>query len=91
MTHAQSIQERDGVAVVVYTTSPCFGCNKTKQILDENKIRYTAVDVKSDPAAFEYVTETLGIREAPVVVAGDVIWSGLQPAKIAEHITKRAA
>jgi glutaredoxin-like protein NrdH len=95
MTHAQTIQERDNVAVVVYTTSPCFGCVKTKEKLDENGIEYTAVDVKSDEAAFLYVTETLNYRQMPVVVAstpaGEVVWSGLQPAMIREHITHRSA
>lgn len=94
MSHAQTIQERDGVAVVVYTTTPCFGCGKTKEKLDENDIEYTAVDVKADEGAFNYVTEELNFRRMPVVVVntpdGEVIWSGLQPQMIKKHITHRA-
>ena len=93
MTHAQEIQIRDGVAVVLYTKNDCFGCGKTKEKLDENSIFYTAVNVEEDAAAFHYVTEVLGYRQMPVVIAstpeGDVVWSGLQPAKIREHITHR--
>jgi len=93
MTHAQDIQTRDGVAVVLYSKNNCFGCTKTKEKLDEHHIFYTAVNVEEDAAAFHYVTEVLGIRQMPVVIAstpeGDEIWSGLQPAKIREHITHR--
>jgi len=87
------IQARDGVAVVIYTKNQCFGCTKTKEKLDENDIYYTAVNVEEDASAYHYVTEILGIRQMPVVIAstpdGDVIWSGLQPIKIREHITHR--
>lgn len=87
------IEARDGAAVVVYTKKPCFGCEKTKEKLDEAGIEYTAVDVLADETAFHYVTEVLGYRQMPVVVVstieGDYVWSGLQPQKIREHITHR--
>lgn len=90
----QRIQARDGVAVVVYTKHGCFGCDKTKAKLDEASIHYTTVNVQEDETAFHYVTEVLGYRQMPVVVAsaieGDVVWSGLQPEMIREHITHRA-
>ena len=88
-----AIQARDGVAVVVYSKNDCFGCGKTKDKLDENNILYTEVNVEEDATAYHYVTEVLGYRQMPVVVAstetGDIIWSGLQPEKIREHITHR--
>lgn len=94
MTHTQTIQERDGVAVVVYTKNDCFGCEKTKAVLDREHIYYTIVNVEEDATAYTYVTETLGYRQMPVVVAstpaGDIVWSGLQPAMIRAHITHRA-
>jgi glutaredoxin-like protein NrdH len=87
------IQARDGVAVVVYTKEDCWGCKKTKELLDGAGVVHTAVDVQKDATAFEYVTEVLGFRQMPVVVAstieGDYVWSGLQPHKIREHITHR--
>jgi glutaredoxin-like protein NrdH len=94
MNHAEEIQAREGVAVVVYTKHGCFGCDKTKAKLDEKNIPYTAVNVQEDATAYDYVTETLGYRQMPVVIAstleGDVVWSGLQPTMIREHITHRA-
>lgn len=90
----QYIQARDGVAVVLYSKEDCFGCRKTKEKLDENNIYYTEVDVQKDATAYHYVTEILGYRQMPVVIAstesGDVIWSGLQPQMIKKHITHRA-
>lgn len=81
-------------AVTVYTKKPCFGCDKTKEKLDEAGVEYIAIDIQKDAAAFRYVTETLGLTQAPVVVVStldeDVVWSGLQPQMIKKHITHRA-
>jgi glutaredoxin-like protein NrdH len=88
------IQARDGVAVVVYTKNNCGQCDLTKAKLDREGIVYTAVNVEEDATAYHYVTEILGRRQMPTVVAstidGDVIWSGLQPDMIRDHITHRA-
>lgn len=89
----ERIQARDGVAVVVYTKHNCRQCDMTKRVLDREGILYTAVNVEEDPTAYAYVTETLNRREMPTVIAstpaGDIVWSGLQPDKIREHITHR--
>lgn len=90
----QRIQQRDGVAVVIYTKYDCKQCDLTKAALDRKSIHYTAVNVQDDPTAYWYVTEHLGIRQMPVVIVstieGEETWSGLVPAKIREHITHRA-
>ena len=90
---AAEIQERDGVAVVVYSKPACVQCNLTKNRLDEKGIVYTTVDMTADPVALAYVKETLGILSAPAVVAatptGDETWGGFRPDLIAEHITER--
>lgn len=90
----RAIQERDAVAVIVYTKDDCRQCNMTKTLLDKAGIVYTTVNAEHDETAYRYVTEALGFRQMPVVVAatesGDEVWSGFQPAKIREHITHRA-
>lgn len=82
------------IAVTVYTKNDCFGCSKTKEKLDQASIEYTTVNVEEDATAYDYVTETLKLRQMPVVVVSaqdkDTVWSGLQPTKIREHITHRA-
>lgn len=90
----QRIQARDGVAVVVYTKNDCRQCDMTKNKLTKEGIHFTAVNVEDDPTAYRYVTETLSLRQMPVVIAsamdGDIVWSGFQPQKIRDHITHRA-
>lgn len=82
------------IAVTVYTKNDCFGCTKTKEKLDQAGIEYTPVNVEEDATAYKYVTETLKLRQMPVVIVdtpdGRTIWSGLAPTKIREHITHRA-
>lgn len=85
------IEARDGAAVTIYTKTDCWGCGKTKGLLDKAGIPYTEVNMEEDQAAYDYITKTLGYRQAPTVVVstpeGDVHWSGLQPHKIRAHIT----
>ena len=87
------IEAREGIAVTVYTKSECWGCGKTKSLLDKAGVEYTEVDMENDQAAYDYVTKTLGYKQAPTLFVsspeGDVHWSGLQPTKIREHITHR--
>ncbi|KUM34568.1 glutaredoxin domain-containing protein [Arthrobacter sp. EpRS71] len=89
----QQIQARDGVAVVIYTKNDCRQCDWSKKLLDKASIHYTAVNVEEDATAYHYVTEVLGLRQMPVLIAstpkGDETWSGFQPAKIKELITER--
>lgn len=87
------IEARDGVAVTIYTKSECWGCGKTKDLLQKAGVEYTEVDMEQDQAAYNYVTQTLGYRQAPTVVVsapeGEHHWSGLQPHNIRKHITHR--
>lgn len=69
--------------VVVYSTPNCAQCGLTYRVMDSNGIEYTIVDLSTNKAAVEYVTEDLGYFQAPVVVASDKNhWSGFRPDKI---------
>lgn len=79
------------MTVTIYTKpAGCFGCTKTKQKFTDAGIAFTEVDVASNPAAFEYITEELGYSQVPVVVYDkdntEDHWSGLNPDKIAKVI-----
>lgn len=93
MNHAQELQAREGVAVVVYTKPICQPCRITKIKLKKAGIYFTEVDVTQDPAALAFV-KALGYAGAPVTyvstIEGDVHWYGLDVAKVEEHITHRA-
>lgn len=93
MNHAQELQAREGVAVVMYGKKPCVQCDATERKLKKHNVHYTKVDVTQDPAALEFIKE-LGHAQAPVVyvsaMEGDVHWSGFNVGLIEEHITHRA-
>lgn len=69
-------------SVTVYSKPACPQCDVTKRSLGAKRISFRTVDVTEDAHAFKHVTETLGIRQMPVVEAFGQAWSGFQPAKI---------
>jgi glutaredoxin-like protein NrdH len=79
------------MTVTIYTKpTGCFGCTKTRQKFAEAGVAFTEVDVTTNAAAFEYITEELGYSQAPVVVydkdGTEDHWSGLNSDKIARVI-----
>ena len=93
MNHAQELQAREGVAVVLYGKKSCVQCDATERKLNKHNIHFTKVDVTKDEAALNFI-KALGYSAAPVVyvstVEGDVHWTQFDVNKIAEHITERA-
>ncbi|SEB29078.1 hypothetical protein [Arthrobacter woluwensis] len=92
MTHdPRTIQDRDGVAVVIYEKPECSQCTLSKKRLDEAGVVYGRVDI----------TEILCIpfRQEPRLHGGPVLyvstpeedlhWYGFRPDLIAKHITGR--
>jgi glutaredoxin-like protein NrdH len=79
------------MTLTIYTKpAGCFGCTKTKQKFTDAGIAFTEVDVTTNQAAFEYISEELGYSQVPVVVYDkdntEDHWSGLNPDKIAKVI-----
>ena len=84
------------MTLTIYTKpAGCFGCTKTKQKFAEAGIDFHEVDVTSNPAAFEYITEELGYSQVPVVVydkdGTENHWSGLNPGGIEQIIAIESA
>lgn len=75
--------------------SGCFQCDKTKDLFDSAGIGYTFVDITSNAADLEYISEELGYAQAPVVlveISGTLNhWSGLNPPKINQVISLELA
>lgn len=65
----------------------CFGCKKTKDLLNEAGIQYRFVDL-TDPAneADFDALQALGVKQVPYVVTPTMDWSGLLPDTVAEAI-----
>jgi len=64
--------------VTVYTLPACVQCDSTKRVLKKNSVEFNEVDLSQDEDAYEMV-KALGYQAAPVVIAGDVHWSGFRP------------
>ena len=77
-------------SVVLYTMPNCPQCYATKRYLDEDEIEYSMVDITKDEKAYELVS-SLGYKEAPIVVNGEVHWSGFRPDKIASLKVKKSS
>ena len=67
--------------ITVYTTPGCSGCTATKRILDRAGIDYATVDLSDNPELVEQFKEQ-GLVSAPIVSAGDEVWSGMRPDKL---------
>lgn len=66
------------MTVTIYGKPFCVQCKATYRALDRRKILYNIIDISEDTRALSYV-QSLGYRQAPVIVAGDVHWSGFRP------------
>ena len=74
-------------SVTVYGKTVCVQCDMTVRVLDKEGVGFTYINMEHDKEAFEYVTKTLGYRQAPAVVArfpdgSEQTWSGFRPDKI---------
>ena len=59
-----------------------FELAATTRSLDAKGVAYTVVDLTEDDDALRFV-ESLGYRQAPVVISGADHWSGFRPDRIA--------
>ena len=66
------------MTVIVYSTPRCPQCNATKRQLDRMGVPYRQIDVTVDTEA-SAMLRAAGYRQAPVVMAGDRVWTGYRP------------
>jgi glutaredoxin-like protein NrdH len=65
------------MSVIIYTLPACVQCDTSKRYMKKLGIEFEEVDLTKDDAAAEMVKE-LGYTAAPVIVAGNVHWSGFR-------------
>ncbi|TXH09940.1 MAG: glutaredoxin family protein [Spirochaetes bacterium] len=68
-------------SITVYSKPLCPQCDATKRHLTNKGVEFETVDITQDDAARESVL-ALGYSSAPVVVSGDVHFSGFSPDKL---------
>lgn len=64
--------------VTVYSKPNCPQCEMTKKELTRQGVEFKTVDMSKDEDARNKVVD-MGIRAAPVVFAGEEVWSGFRP------------
>ena len=70
------------MSITVYSKPACVQCTATTRSLDAKGLAYTVVDLTEDDDALRFV-ESLGYRQAPVVISDADHWSGFRPDRIA--------
>ena len=74
--------------LIIYTTSICPWCKKTKEFLKENKIPYTEKDAK-DPKNQAEMIEKSGQSGVPVLDIDGQIIVGYSPDNILKLVKKK--
>lgn len=70
------------MTVIIYSTLSCPWCNKTKEFLKENKIKFKDIDVSSNKKAIDEMIEKSGQKGVPVLDIDGTIIVGFDEAKI---------
>ncbi len=76
--------------VIVYTTPTCGYCHNVKQYLAQREVPYREIDVASDSEAAARMVDLSGQRGVPVVVIGDQVVIGFNPARIDQLLAAQA-
>ncbi|MFE3051585.1 glutaredoxin family protein [Nocardia sp. NPDC059239] len=71
----------DAPPVVLYSKPACGQCVATAKALTARGVPFVKVDITTDDNAADRV-RNLGYQSLPVIVAGDMHWSGFQLNKI---------
>ena len=71
--------------ITIFSINNCMQCKMTKKLLDKEGADYQEINIDERPEMIDYVKD-LGFSAAPVIKAGDIIFSGFQPAKLKEII-----
>jgi glutaredoxin-like protein NrdH len=66
--------------VTVYTKNGCPQCDMTKAMLSGEGVEFDVINVEEDEKTLDYVVNTLGLRQMPVVlIEGEEPFTGFRP------------
>ncbi|HGI5057562.1 TPA: glutaredoxin-like protein NrdH [Streptococcus agalactiae] len=71
--------------ITVFSKNNCMQCKMTKKFLDQHGADFKEINIDEKPEKIEYV-KNLGFSAAPVIEAGNVVFSGFQPSKLKELV-----
>lgn len=68
-------------AITIFSKNNCMQCKMTKKFLEQHGAEFEEINIDDVPEKVDYV-KSLGFTSAPVIEAGEVVFSGFQPAKL---------
>lgn len=71
--------------ITIFSKNNCMQCKMTKKFLDQHGADFEEINIDEKPEKIEYV-KNLGFSAAPVIEAGNVVFSGFQPSKLKELV-----
>jgi mycoredoxin len=74
--------------IVMYGTSWCSACRKTRQFLAENGLHYQEIDADLTPGGWAKVQQLSGGRAVPVVLVDGEVMVGLSPQRIMNAVAR---
>jgi glutaredoxin len=80
--HFANINEK----VVVYSTSWCQFCKKTREYLIANNIPFEDRDIEKGDAAIDQLYQSIGAKAIPQIVVGNKIISGFNQVLLAQEL-----
>ena len=69
--------------ITVYSKPQCVQCTATVKALETKGIKHKIIDLTQDDSAMNIV-QSMGYRQAPVVVTDTSHWSGFRPDMISQ-------
>lgn len=69
--------------ITVYSKNNCMQCKMVKKWLTEHNTDFTEINIEEQPE-FVQTVKDMGFLAAPVVVKGEIAFSGFNPSKLAE-------
>ena len=67
--------------ITVFFFFYCMQCKMTKKFLEQNGADFEEINIDEQPDKIDYV-KGLGFTAAPVIEAGETVFSGFQPNKL---------
>ncbi|WP_330983874.1 MULTISPECIES: glutaredoxin-like protein NrdH [Enterobacterales] len=64
--------------ITIYTRNNCVQCHATKRAMESRGFDFEMINIDHHPDAADTL-RAQGFRSLPVVIAGDVSWSGFRP------------
>lgn len=71
--------------ITIFQKQLCMQCKMTKKFLEKEGADFVEINIDEHPEKIDYV-KSLGFTSAPVIEAGDIVFSGFQPNKLKEII-----